>query len=1757
MSNRLTFSLASLILIFAFGVIAMPAMAAPPTFDSTPPATITLTVGDTLDERLPSATDPDNGGAISYTLVPKDTSGDADDDPALSEIGLTFTVGTRILETSGTDVATLPATSRTGVTGTYVYTATTTNTAAETTAGTDAETVTHEIAITVNSSVSFGGATISNMVYKVGQAVDMQLPTATDSRTGATLAYTLEPDVSAIELAYTPVARHLGGTAALSATVEENDREYTYTATGTVGAVTATAELKFKITVVEPTPPTFDVATIPNITGKVGEAITVTQLPTATDADGDTVTHTLSANLPIGLVRNDNYVAVAGADPITVIQGTPTAAMAETEYTWTATSGGETTSLTFNITIAAADPTAPGAPTAVMAEADQTANTITISWTAPDDGGSAITGYTVTKSYMMNGTAATKEIDAGTATSVTIPPATEPALPQGVEFTFTVTATNAIGTSDASAPSAAVMINVDQVDPAIAQPTNVMAAPQNDGSIMVTWAWAGADTAETNALAGFTVMWNGQSAPVEKTMMRHTIPATMLTAGQSTMVSVMARATAGSGYTTPAAGTSAPSAVTPVSVSALRFAPGTTIADMTFTAGEAIGTTAMPYVQLPSAYGGTGVYTYSLLKGIGKVDVTDTGDNGLMVDKVNLRLVGTPTAEATSTLYTWRVTDAQAHGDIEDAVELEFNITVNAAPIITPTNTAPVVAITTTAPTTAQTGSFAIAYTVTDDNVGGMPTVEATHTLSPTTVTGYTVTAATNMVTITQAAGSPIAVVTVTITATDAGGLTHSQSISVTFAASAPTPVDTTPPTVQVMAPVAPDADGNLVFTFVFSEPIQASSFTATDITGEDYVVTAGPTMDATDTTMTTWTATVKPTGDDDVTIVVNVGAVTDMAGNANVAGAFAKYTPPTAPAAPAGLTATPAVGSVTFTWTVVAGSTYEYNTDGTTWMDATAGSVTVSGSTAITFNVRVKAAGGVPAGATATVTATPTAPAGPAPISLTAKGYLVIVGAGFNTRTLPGVTPTEVAGFPSDLAAFLIAGGTIDVAATGGDVIINEFMVARDAIKIGNGDPTDGQWIELYNKHATETATGITVSFSSARPAPAHPANFQDRLSNVVSQGWNFQGTFGAEVITGSSNREARVNFISIRRKNHGDGWNKDHWEKTPETLVFAEGRIGTPGKVNAPTVFTPVPNDRPAKSVIISEVANRMDDSKEWIELKGPAGTNLKNWKLSIATAVGTETNIFTFPNNDNIKISANGHLLLTDVDPLNGELAADYANGVPTPDRYKNAVVTLGALPNDGNFVLILRSNKDKTNHEAIQDIAGYVGAALQRANPYATLWPLRGDAGVISSHNKLVGGKVYRRAIENVEGYSATADNKLHESAFAAVGFTGLGYDRNAAVTAENGGTPGYPHGAYKHNGADAPGNVYISEIMYASSSSGPARNRSLPQWIEIHNRSDDTSVNLGDWRLEITNSAFGGYDDDGKEITYGKLTEHIGLSGTLPPNQTYLIVARKLGVSQHTRLPNERIRNVGKKIGEQLLNPNGFYLVLRANVDRPAGEHVPVDTVGNLAVEPKTARADSRSYTDHDWELADLGSVVSENGSRISLVRQHKKGTTPIAGTDSAAWILSSEARGYSGLIQLTWFGRNDDHATPGYTIGGALPVSLSKFRPERLATGEVVVRWVTESETNNAGFNILRSDAKDGEFTKLNTKLIAGQGTTSERTAYEFTDTSAKPNVFYYYQIQDVSFDGEVATLRTTHLRGNVTPAGKITTTWGELKALQ
>ena len=322
-----------------------------------------------------------------------------------------------------------------------------------------------------------------------------------------------------------------------------------------------------------------------------------------------------------------------------------------------------------------------------------------------------------------------------------------------------------------------------------------------------------------------------------------------------------------------------------------------------------------------------------------------------------------------------------------------------------------------------------------------------------------------------------------------------------------------------------------------------------------------------------------------------------------------------------------------------------------------------------------------------------------------------------------------------------------------------------------------------------------------------------------------------------------------------------------------------------------------------------------------------------------------------------------------------------------------------------------------------------------------------------------------------------------------------------------------------------GDLMITEIMVDTG------NGRLPQWIEIANFSGK-EVSLDGWSVEIKNSA-----DDADvarkvsiPLTGQTLDVREGANGTR--GEALLLVAwggrssdnlsdRVLDVSSHL-----------KKTGRYtLISPMGFIIELLPPLD--TGIVVPSDEVGNL---------------DAAWDIE-----MDETG-RSSLIRVFDAGVAEM-GTDADGWVLASS----TSLLQspASWYGSDEDAGTPGVIGGGPLPVELSHFRPARdKATGAVVITWATQSELNNAGFFIKRSQQRDGQFQVINPTMIPGAGTTSEKQFYTYTDTTAQPNVVYYYQIEDVSLDGNRQTLtRGIRLKGHIGAAGKLTSTWGELKS--
>lgn len=89
-------------------------------------------------------------------------------------------------------------------------------------------------------------------------------------------------------------------------------------------------------------------------------------------------------------------------------------------------------------------------------------------------------------------------------------------------------------------------------------------------------------------------------------------------------------------------------------------------------------------------------------------------------------------------------------------------------------------------------------------------------------------------------------------------------------------------------------------------------------------------------------------------------------------------------------------------------------------------------------------------------------------------------------------------------------------------------------------------------------------------------------------------------------------------------------------------------------------------------------------------------------------------------------------------------------------------------------------------------------------------------------------------------------------------------------------------------------------------------------------------------------------------------------------------------------------------------------------------------------------------------------------------------------------------------------------------------IKLSSFTAQPGGLRSVKLRWVTESEIDNAGFNLYRAEAEDGNFVKINDALIPAQGSPVLGAAYDFTDTGLVNGKTYFYLLEDVDTKGAV-----------------------------
>ena len=613
-----------------------------------------------------------------------------------------------------------------------------------------------------------------------------------------------------------------------------------------------------------------------------------------------------------------------------------------------------------------------------------------------------------------------------------------------------------------------------------------------------------------------------------------------------------------------------------------------------------------------------------------------------------------------------------------------------------------------------------------------------------------------------------------------------------------------------------------------------------------------------------------------------------------------------------------------------------------------------------------------------------------------------------------------------------------------------------------------------------------------------------------------------------------------------------------------------------------------------------------------------SLDKWALSIVTEYNDETEIIRFPdisipaggilllvNRDPANTAlATGHNVQMNIESQ-AEGADERISYLIMKGETNYGFTSTGiALPNHNDWLLILRSGKpwdvkDGTNvyntGYQIEDAAGPASITLEideneinlpkEKNKdgteggdlwHTTVFPLNGreETGeiLLRYDRTLNEGTVHARNV-NKHGF------EVHS--FDPAPFTGIGYDSDITDDGGHLGTPGYPNIVASNVSDLKTGRFIVSELMLTTNNGKNA------QWIELHNTSQSEAISLEDpdgdgaltaWKMTIENHNSGSW----KRIRRNLHVE-VDLSEWfqyIPPRQKVLIAAFADRNSGASDFPSTRVATLWEthrrsfsmiKRGNLFLNASGGFTIKITDSQGNVS-----DSVGNL----DGTVADPDEGIGHDDPVGfDWPTELTEDGHRTSLIRLKNTDGTPRTGmptrdssgdatdkkgaalplgsdessdTESYAWKHAADIN-LDDLAKITWFGSEDDISTPLNTENTMMPVLLSFFRPI-MENGEVLIQWTTEAELDNAGFHILRSETRNGHFKRINTQLIQGAGSTAERQTYEWIDTTAKPGVVYYYQIEDVSFSGERYRLATTKLKGLVSAKNKLTTQWGALK---
>jgi gingipain R len=102
------------------------------------------------------------------------------------------------------------------------------------------------------------------------------------------------------------------------------------------------------------------------------------------------------------------------------------------------------------------------------------------------------------------------------------------------------------------------------------------------------------------------------------------------------------------------------------------------------------------------------------------------------------------------------------------------------------------------------------------------------------------------------------------------------------------------------------------------------------------------------------------------------------------------------------------------------------------------------------------------------------------------------------------------------------------------------------------------------------------------------------------------------------------------------------------------------------------------------------------------------------------------------------------------------------------------------------------------------------------------------------------------------------------------------------------------------------------------------------------------------------------------------------------------------------------------------------------------------------------------------------------------------------------------------------------------TVSNEIPVELVSFKAENNG-GNVLLSWITATETNNKGFEVQRKSDIGKKQDWVAIAFVQGNGSTSEYSNYSFTDKIDRHGS-YSYRLRQVDFDGTSILTNEVHI---------------------